>query len=66
VGHRQVMDKLVPFICLLSPAICYYLSYNSVDLIGYKFDNELILVNGLITFVGLWLTSSAKTKEATA
>jgi Na+/proline symporter len=66
VGHRQVMDKLVPFICLLSPAICYYLSNNSVNLIGYKFDNELILVNGLITFAGLWLTSSAKTKAASA
>src|SRR3954465_2775549 len=54
VGGRQVKDKLVPFICVLSPAICYYLSNNSVNLIGYKFDNELILVNGLITFAGLW------------
>ncbi|MEO8886164.1 MAG: sodium:solute symporter [Mucilaginibacter sp.] len=66
VGDRQVKDKLVPFICLLSPAICYYLSNNSVQLIGYKFDNELILVNGLITFAGLWLTSSRKTKVAVA
>ena len=61
---RQVFDKLVPFICLLSPAICYYLSMNSVRLFGYTFDNELIVVNGLITFLGLLLTSSAKTKPA--
>ena len=54
LGKRQVFDKLVPFICLLSPAICYYLSMNSAQLLGgYIFDNELIIVNGLITFVGL-------------
>jgi len=55
---RQVNDKLVPFICLVSPAICYYLSVNSARLMGgYVFDNELILVNGLITFVGLLVFS---------
>jgi Na+/proline symporter len=62
--RRQVFDKLVPLICLLSPAICYYLSMNSARLFGYTFDNELILVNGLITFLGLLLSSSAKTKPA--
>jgi Na+/proline symporter len=58
---RQVFDKLVPFICLISPAICYYLSLYSATLLGgYVFDNELILVNGSITFVGLFLTSKRK------
>jgi len=60
--NRQVNDKLVPFICLISPAICYYLSMNSAKLFGYTFDNELILVNGLITLLGLLVTSSSKTK----
>jgi Na+/proline symporter len=59
-GKRQVKDKLVPFICLISPAICYYLSSHSAKLFGYTFDNELILVNGIITFAGLLLTSSRK------
>jgi len=64
-GKRQVNDKLVPFICLVSPAICYYLSINSATLLGgYVFDNELILVNGLITFAGLFITSSPKTKAS--
>jgi len=62
VSKRQVIDKLVPFICLISPAVCFYLSTNSKTLLGgYTFDNELIIVNGLITFVGLWVTSSKKT-----
>lgn len=64
-GGRQVRDKLVPFICVISPAICFYLSTHSAKLFGYTFDNELILVNGIITFAGLLLTSSAKTKAAT-
>src|ERR1700712_2524376 len=62
VSSRQVKDKLVPFICLISPAVCFYLSTHSKELLGgYTFDNELIIVNGVITFVGLWLTSSRKT-----
>jgi Na+/proline symporter len=61
VSGRQVKDKLVPFICVISPAVCYYLSTNSKTLLGgYVFDNELIIVNGLITFAGLWATSARK------
>jgi hypothetical protein len=60
MASRQVNDKLVPFICAISPAICFYLSTHSADLFGYTFDNELILINGLITFVGLLVTSSRK------
>lgn len=62
--RRQVTDKAVPFICAVSPAICYYLSMNSTRLFGYTFDNELILLNGLITFAGLFIFSKAKTKPA--
>ncbi len=56
-------DKLVPFICLLSPAITYFISINSgIDLenpkiIPYVFADELIIINGLITFIGLVLIS---------
>ncbi len=59
--RRQVNDKLVPFICLVSPAICYFLSTESKRLLGgYVFDNELIIVNGFITFAGLLLSSKLK------
>lgn len=59
--RRQVNDKLVPFICLISPAICYFLSTDSTKLLGgYVFDNELIIVNGFITFAGLLLFSKPK------
>ena len=60
--NRGVTDKLVPFICLISPAICYFLNANSKTLMaGYTFDNELIVINGLITFIGLLLISKPST-----
>ena len=52
----QVRDRAVPFIAIASPIICYILDSNSEQLFGgYQFGFELLIVNGLITFVGLWL-----------
>jgi Na+/proline symporter len=61
---KTVHDKLVPFICLISPAICFFISKYSSNLFGdYVFDNELIIVNGLITFLGLLLISKPATSQ---
>lgn len=52
----KVRDRFVPVIALLSPVICYILSINSVEwLWGYKFGFELLILNGAITFLGLFL-----------
>lgn len=59
-SKRKVNDRLVPIICLLSPAICYVINMNSVVYLGgYKFGNELLILNGSITFLGLLLISSS-------
>jgi hypothetical protein len=56
---KKVQDKLVPIICIISPALTFIINDNSKVLLGgYVFDNELIILNTLITFVGLWLTST--------
>jgi len=56
---RKTKEIFVPFICIISPIICYYLSFNSAELFsGYLFGNELLILNGIITFTGLWLFSS--------
>lgn len=61
---KTVHDKLVPFICVLSPAICFLISLNSAALFGdYVIDNELIIINGLITFLGLLLISKPATSQ---
>lgn len=62
--NRGVHDKLVPYICLAAPAICYFLNLNSKTLMGgYVFDNELIVINGLITFIGLLIISKPATSQ---
>jgi SSS family solute:Na+ symporter len=54
----RVRDKLVPLVAVLSPMICYILSRYSEQLFyGYKFGFELLIMNGLITFIGLLLIS---------
>jgi Na+/proline symporter len=62
--NKTVHDKLVPFICLISPMICFFISKYSSQLFGnYVFDNELIIVNGLLTFIGLLAISKPATKQ---
>lgn len=52
----QVRDSLVPLIAILSPAICYVLSIYDQQLFhGYNLGFELLLVNGFLTFAGLFL-----------
>jgi len=50
----SVWDRAVPFVAIISPIITYLLDSNSVKWFnGYQFGFELLIVNGLITFVGL-------------
>jgi Na+/proline symporter len=61
---KTVHDKLVPLVCVVSPAICFFISKYSAELLGdYTLDNELIIVNGLITFIGLLLISKPATEN---
>jgi Na+/proline symporter len=51
---RSVSDNITPVIAIISPVICFFLSKYSVELLnGYKFGFELLLLNGLLTFIGL-------------
>ena len=55
---RRVKDKITPFIAVVSPLICILLNTFSEELLGgYKFGFEMILVNGFLTFSGLWMFS---------
>lgn len=52
----QVKDKYVPWVALSSPVLCFFLSeYSKVLLFGYIFGFELLIVNGLFTFIGLFV-----------
>jgi len=61
---RKVTDSITPFIAVISPVICFFLSRYSTQLFnGYKFGFELLLVNGLLTFVGLLIFSKRPDKS---
>lgn len=53
---RAVADKLVPYICIVSPLLCFVINTNSMAWFGYAMSFELIVLNGLITFLLLWIT----------
>ncbi|MBQ8702901.1 MAG: sodium:solute symporter [Bacteroidales bacterium] len=55
--RRKARDRWVPFIAVASPVICYVLKLHSFQWFGYRFGFELLLLNGLITFALLWLSS---------
>ncbi len=51
----KVKDNLVPIVCVLSPLLSYLINeYSKILLFGYQFGFEILLVNGLITFLGLF------------
>lgn len=50
-------DRYVPYICIVSPLLCLATDYLAERYGGYTFGYEMLMVNGLITFIGLWLTS---------
>ena len=52
---RQPKDRLVPYICIASPLLCYGLDMAVKWLWGYQFGYELLMINGLLTFIGLWV-----------
>lgn len=55
---RQVNDKAVPYIAVASPVICYFLDKFQKNIFGsFEIGLELIIINGLLTFLGLWAIS---------
>ena len=51
----QVRDKLVPLVAIASPIICYIINLISTNYYNYQWGYELLLLNGTITFVGLFI-----------
>ena len=54
---KQPKDRFVPYICIASPIICYALDIAAQHLWGYRFGYELLMLNGLLTFLGLLICS---------
>jgi Na+/proline symporter len=60
---RSLNEIVVPTICLLSPILTWQLADHAPQWLGgYKFGYELIVVNGLITYFGLFIFSNSNQK----
>lgn len=58
LSKRKLNEILVPVVCILIPILCFILDKNSVNwLNGYKFGYEMLILNGLLTYSGLYLIS---------
>jgi len=56
--QKQTRDKWVPVVCVIAPILTYLVNFYSASLFGgYRFGFELLLVNGGITYLGLWVLS---------
>jgi len=63
--NRNVKDNIVPFICVAAPIICFIIDkYQKVLFGNFEIGLELLIINGLITFLGLLIISSPKRIEA--
>ncbi len=61
---KQINDKYIPFVAILSPILCYILQSNSEAWFnGYQISYELLILNAFFTFLGLCLLIKRKEKQ---
>lgn len=54
--RRAVCDRAVPWIAVASPLICFAADKGVTAATGYRFGYELLMLNGALTFAGLYLS----------
>jgi Na+/proline symporter len=58
---RILKKNIVPVVCIVSPILCYLIDHFSESMFGpYKIGYEMLIINGLITFILLSLFSNRK------
>jgi len=62
---RRPHDKFVPFIAVASPFLCFGINLLSTELFSYPLGYELLMINGFITFMGMWMISNKPLRTIT-
>ncbi len=60
---KKPNDASTPYICILSPCLSYLIDNALFKHTGYKCGYELLIINGMITFLGLWISCNFKLKK---
>ena len=53
--NLKVKDKLTPIVAIVAPILSYLISVNSLNWFGFEFGFFILILNGLLTFLGLIL-----------
>lgn len=53
--NYQVKDKFMPYVAIASPILCYILDYAGKEFLGFGFGFTILIVNGLLTFLGMYI-----------
>lgn len=53
ITRKRINDRYVPFIAIASPLVSFALDTATTQYLGYHFGYELLMLNGLLTFLGL-------------
>lgn len=59
LSKRTSNDRWIPLICVVSPLFCYVLKDISLSIFDYTFGFELLILNALVTMLGLLLVSTS-------
>lgn len=65
VSKRRLYDAIIPLVCLAAPVIAYYIDTHPFAFHGhfFQYGNTILIVNGFVTFLGLYLFSILKVKK---
>ncbi len=55
ITKNQVRDKWVPLVVVLSPLLSWLLNVVFIRYTGFHFGYTILLLNGMITYLGLWI-----------
>lgn len=62
---RKVQDNLVPIVCIAAPLICFVIDKFQKQIFGnYEIGNELLIINGTLTFILLFFISKKESSTA--
>ncbi|KAA6327383.1 hypothetical protein EZS27_023621, partial [termite gut metagenome] len=61
---RSTRDNYVPYIAIISPLVCYLIDRTVYTYTGYRFGYELLMLNGMLTFTGLWCCKTKKSQNS--
>lgn len=56
----NIRDKYTPIVCVLAPLLCFALEWVLKQRYGYSVGYEILILNGGLTMLGLWIISSRK------